>query len=86
MSAGYDHEVGATPFGLGDGLRRMNATLSCLIAGCGNYTTRTIEAYRYRFAPKFRIVSLLYRSKEGIHVDMYDLSLSHCYANWQYNA
>ena len=37
-----------------------------------------VEAYRYRFAPKFRIVSLLYSCKEGIHVDMYDLSLSHC--------
>lgn len=77
MPAGHDDEVRAALLGLSDGLRRVNAILPCLIAGCRNHTTRSVEANRYRFAPKFLIVSLLYRSKEGIHVDMYDLSLSH---------
>ena len=86
MSAGYDNEVRATLFGLSDGLCRVNAILPCLIAGCRNHTTWSVEAHRYRFAPKFRIVSLLYCRKEGIHVDMYNLALCHYYANWQYNA
>ncbi len=78
MPAGHDDEVRAALLGLSDGLRRVNAILPCLIAGCRNHTTRSVEAHRYRFAPKFRIVSLLYRSKEGIHVDMYNLALFHC--------
>ena len=77
MPAGHDDEVRAALLGLSDGLRRVNAILPCLIAGCRNHTTRSVEANRYRFAPKFLIVSLLYRSKEGIHVDMYNLALCH---------
>ena len=78
MSAGHDNKIWTALLGLSDGLRRVNAPFSSFIAGCRNHTARSVEAHRYRFAPKFRIVSLLYSCKEGIHVDMYDLSLFHC--------
>ena len=78
MPARHDDEVRTALLGLSDGLRRVNAPFASLIAGCRNHTTRTIEAHRYRFAPKFRIISLLYCCKEGIHIYMYDLALFHC--------
>ena len=78
MPARHDDEIWTALLGLSNGLRRVNAPFSSFIAGCRNHTTRSVEANRYRFAPKFRIVSLLYSCKEGIHVDMYDLSLFHC--------
>ena len=77
MPAGHNDEICAAQLGLGDGLCRMHAPFSCLITGGRNHTTRSIEANRHRFASKFRIVSLLYSCKEGIHVDVYDLALCH---------
>ena len=75
MAARHDDETRTTLLGLGDGLRRVNAKLPCLIACRGNDTTRPVEAHRYRFASKFGVVSLLYRGKESIHVDVYNLAI-----------
>ena len=78
MPARHDDEVRTALLGLSDRLRRVNSPFASFVAGCRNHATRTVEAHRYRFAPKFRIISLLYCSKEGIHVYMYDLALFHC--------
>ena len=78
MSAGHDNKIWTALLGLNDGLCRMNAPFSSFIAGCRNHTAGTVEAYRYGFAPQFGIVSLFYRCKESIHVDMYNLPFFHC--------
>ena len=57
----------------------MHSIFACLIACRRNHTTRSVEAHRYRFAPKFGIVSLLNRGKEGIHVDVYDFAICHSF-------
>ena len=52
----------------------MNSPTACFIARRRHHTTRTVVAHRNRFSAQFRIVSLLYRSKESIHIYMYNLS------------
>ena len=77
VSARHDDEVGAEAFCLCDRLCRMYAEATCLIAGCRHHTPWTVEAYRNGFAPKFRIVSLLYCRKEGVHINVNDFSILH---------
>ena len=69
----HDDELRTQPLGHLNGLRRMHAKPSCLVAGRRYHTSFGIVSHRYRLATKFRIFSLLYSREKLIHVHMDDL-------------
>jgi hypothetical protein len=67
-------EVRAEPFGHNDGLCRMDTIRTGFVTGRRYYTAIAIEAYGNGQTSKRRVVSLLNRSKEGVHIDVDYLS------------
>src|SRR5581483_7798906 len=73
----HEDQVRALPLGRHRWHRGANPELARLIAGSGHDAALLGSAHGDRLATQVRIVPLLHRCVEGIHVDMDDLAVSH---------
>ena len=71
----HHDKLRTAPLGRHHGLGRMHAKSPGLITGRRHHTARTVVAHGDGLSAQFGMVSLLHRSKEGIHVYMYYLAL-----------
>ena len=79
-SARHEDEVGAEFLGFDRRHSRAHAETAGFVA-CGRHHTAHIAMpHGNGLATKVGIVSLLHRSIEGIHVDMYDFAIHFCFA------
>src|SRR5690554_2803673 len=61
----------------------MHAEHPRLVTGGRNHAARSAIAHRDRLAAQLRVVALLHRGKEGVHVDMDDLALHAVSVRWR---
>ena len=74
-SARHEDEVGAEAFGFDRRHGRAHTEAARLVASSRHHTTHIAMPHGNGFALEVGIVSLLYRSIKGIHVDMYDFAI-----------
>jgi hypothetical protein len=55
----------------------MDAEPAGFVGGSSHHPSRSVVAHSQRDAPQFRMVALLNRGEERIHIDMYDFPFSH---------
>ena len=72
-----EDQIGAQPSGDGRRKRRMHAVGAGFVAGRSHHAPRSVVSHGDRTSPQRRVVALLHRGKEGVHVDMYDLARRH---------
>ena len=74
-STRHEDEVGAEALRLDRRHSRTDTEAARLVAGSRHHATHIAMPHGNGFALEVRIVSLLYRSIKGIHVDMYDFAM-----------
>ena len=74
----HNNQLGTETLGHHHRLGRVYPVAACLITGRAHHPTLTIVAHGHGFAAKSRIIPLLHRREESIHIHMYNLAHRLC--------